>query len=118
MVAEVGYDRITLRRSQNRNRIFYYLIPVLLTGTGICHGKSGAGRTGTGFFRIESSSGKNRISRADRNSGWNRNFTNAIPARAEILKNDKNRIIGWFKSISLKQKDAKLGLEGVGSSSN
>ena len=87
----LGYDRITLRRSRNRNRIFHYLIPVLLTGTGICHGKSGSGRTGTGFFRIESGSGKNRISRSDRNSGRNRNITNAIPERTEIAENDKNR---------------------------
>ena len=90
----VGYDRITLRRSRNRNQIFYYLIPVLLTGTGICHGKSGSGRTGTGFFRIESGSGKNRISRSDRNSGRNRNIMNANPARTEIAENDKNRVIG------------------------
>ena len=88
----LGYDRIALRRSRNRNRIFYYLIPVVLTGTGICHGKSGSGRTGTGFFRIESGSGKNRISRSDRNSGRNRNIMNANPARTEIAENDKNPI--------------------------
>ena len=93
VIHELGYDRITLRRSRNRNRIFHYLIPVLLTGTGIGYGKSGSGRTGTGFFRIESGSGKNRISRSDRNSGRNRNITNAIPARTEMAENDKNRFI-------------------------
>ena len=46
----VGYDRNGLRRSRNRNRIFYYLIPVLLTGTGIYYDNSGSGRTGTGIF--------------------------------------------------------------------
>ena len=46
----VGYDRIALRRSRNRNWIFHNIIPVLLTGTGICHCKSGSGRTGTGVF--------------------------------------------------------------------
>ena len=34
-LAHIGYDQITLRRCRNWNRIFYYLIPVLLTGTGI-----------------------------------------------------------------------------------
>ena len=108
---QLGYDR---------NRIFYYLIPVLLTGTGICHCKSGSGRTGTGFFitsfrffqaesdvftgnpvpvepesdffnRIQLS--KNRISRSDRNSGRNRNFTNATPERTEIAENEKTELL-------------------------
>ena len=35
-VTKIGYDRIGLRRSRNRNRIFSNPIPVLLTGTGIC----------------------------------------------------------------------------------
>ena len=47
-VTRTGYDRIALRRS--RNRIFVYLFPVLLTGTGIFTGQSGSGVTGTGFF--------------------------------------------------------------------
>ena len=85
--AALGYDRIVLRRS--RNRIFHYIIPVLSTGTGICQYKSGSGRTGTGFFRIQSGSGKNRILRSDRNSGRNRNLTNAIPARTGIAENVK-----------------------------
>ena len=46
----VGYDRIALRRSRNRNRIFSYLIPVLPTGTGIFEDNSGSGSTGTGIF--------------------------------------------------------------------
>ena len=86
---QLGYDRIVLRRSRNRNRIFHYIIPVLSTGTGICQYKSGSGRTGTGFFRIQSGSGKNRILRSDRNSGRNRNLTNAIPARTGIAENVK-----------------------------
>ena len=47
-VDALGYDRIALRRS--RNRIFDYLIQVLLTGTGIFTGQSSSGVTGTGFF--------------------------------------------------------------------
>ena len=83
-VGQLGYDR---------NRIFYYLIPVLLTGTGICQCKSGSGRTGTGFYWIQSGSGKNRISRSDRNSGRNRNFTNTTPERTEIAENEKTELL-------------------------
>jgi hypothetical protein len=89
VLLHLGYDRIVLRRSRNRNRIFHHIIPVLSTGTGICQYKSGSGRTGTGFFRIQSGSGKNRILRSDRNSGRNRNLTNAIPARTGIAENVK-----------------------------
>ena len=59
------------------HRIFYYLIPVLLTG----------------LFLIDSGSGKNRISRSDRNSGRNRNFTNATPERTEIAENEKTELL-------------------------
>ena len=45
----LGYNRITFRRSRNRNWIYYYLIPVLLTGTGNRHGKSGSGRNISNF---------------------------------------------------------------------
>ena len=103
-VSRLGYDRIVLRRSRNRNRIFHSIIPVLSTGTGICQYKSGSGRTGTGFFRIQSGSGKNRILRSDRNSGRNRNLTNAIPARTGIAEN--------VKTDFFKHKDVKLGLGG------
>ena len=86
----VGYDRNGLRRSRNRNRIFYYLIPVLLTGTGICYDNSGSGRTGTGIFWNQSGSGKNRISILSRNSGRNRNFINEIPAKTGIAEKVEN----------------------------
>ena len=57
----LGYDRKVLLETGTRYRTFSILIPFNITGTGNFRLLSGSGLSGTGFFILDSVSGRNRI---------------------------------------------------------